>query len=110
MQFSRLSTEQGLSQTRVAQIVQDDQGFIWFGKQYGLNRYDGYKFKVFVHDPARKDSLSCAFVRSLFKDRSGTLWVGCDQFLDRFDKVKDIHSLSHWRRRVRRSSSNGPRH
>jgi hypothetical protein len=36
--FSRISTEDGLSQKRVSQIVQDDQGFIWFGSQYGLNR------------------------------------------------------------------------
>ena len=38
IRFARLSTAEGLSQTRVAQIVQDDQGFIWFGTQYGLNR------------------------------------------------------------------------
>jgi len=41
IRFSRLSTAQGLSQTQVAQIVQDDQGFVWFGTQYGLDRYDG---------------------------------------------------------------------
>ena len=43
---SRISTEDGLSQ-RVFPNHTDDQGFIWFGSQYGLNRYDGYKFKVF---------------------------------------------------------------
>ena len=85
LRFRRLSTADGLSQTRVAQIVQDDHGFIWFGSQYGLNRFDGYEFKVFVHDPRRANSLSGAFVSALFKDRSGALWVGCNQFLDRFD-------------------------
>ena len=40
------------------QIVQDDQGFMWFGSQYGLNRYDGYKFKVFKHEPGNANSLS----------------------------------------------------
>src|SRR6266478_2375966 len=53
IRFTRLSTENGLSQTRVSQIVQDDQGFMWFGTQYGLNRYDGYKFKIFKHEPGR---------------------------------------------------------
>src|SRR6266699_523651 len=53
IRFARISTAEGLSQTRVAQITQDDHGFIWFGTQYGLNRYDGYKFKVFVHDPQK---------------------------------------------------------
>jgi len=85
LRFRRLSTADGLSQTRVDQIVQDDRGFIWFGSQYGLNRFDGYEFKVFVHDPRNANSLSGVFVTALFKDRSGALWVGCNQFLDRFD-------------------------
>jgi signal transduction histidine kinase/ligand-binding sensor domain-containing protein len=89
IRFSRLSTSQGLSQSRVAQIVEDNQGFIWFGTQYGLDRYDGYEYKVFAHDPARENSLSCVYIHSLFKDRSGTLWVGCDHSLDRFDSVTE---------------------
>jgi len=47
MSFRRLSTEDGLSQTRVTQILQDDQGFIWFGTESGLRRYDGYRFREF---------------------------------------------------------------
>ena len=85
IQFARLSVSAGLSQTRVDQIVQDEQGFMWFGTQYGLNRYDGYKFKVFTPDPGNDNSLSGAYIYSLFKDRSGILWIGCDEFLDRFD-------------------------
>ena len=95
IRFSRLSSAQGLSQTRVAQIVQDDQGFMWFATQYGLDRYDGYEFRVFTHDPTRADSLSCVYIHSLFKDSSGALWIGCDQFLDRFDPVTEI--FSHYR-------------
>ena len=95
IRFSRLSTAQGLSQTQVGEIVQDDQGFMWFGTQYGLDRYDGYEFRVFTHDPARETSLSCVYVHSLFKDRSGTLWVGCDQFLDKFDSVHE--TFTHYR-------------
>jgi hypothetical protein len=67
IRFTRLSTEEGLSQTRVDQVVQDNQGFMWFGTQYGLDRYDGYKFKVFTHEPGRTDSLSGVDVSSLFK-------------------------------------------
>ena len=85
LRISHVSTRDGLSQTRVSQIVQDDKGFMWFGTQYGLNRYDGYEFRLYVHDPETLDSLSGAFVFSLFKDRSGDLWVGCNQALDRFD-------------------------
>jgi signal transduction histidine kinase/ligand-binding sensor domain-containing protein len=62
---------------------------MWFGTQYGLDRYDGYEYKVFVHDSARESSLNCVYIHSLFKDRSGTLWVGCDSSLDRFDSVTE---------------------
>ena len=89
IRFSRLSTAQGLSQSRAERIVQDNQGFMWFGTQYGLDRYDGYEFRVFTHDPARENSLSCGYVNALFKDRSGALWVGCDYYLDRFDPVTE---------------------
>jgi PAS domain S-box-containing protein len=85
VRFARLSTSSGLSQTRVAYIVQDGTGFIWFGTQYGLNRYDGYNFKVFTHVEKRPNSLSGVYIHSLFKDRSGMLWIGCDQYLDRLD-------------------------
>jgi ligand-binding sensor domain-containing protein/signal transduction histidine kinase len=95
IRFTRLSTENGLSQTKVSQIVQDDQGFMWFGSQYGLNRYDGYKFRVFKHEPGRTNSLSGVYIYSLFKDRSGSLWIGCDEFLDKFDPVTE--TFTHYR-------------
>jgi signal transduction histidine kinase/ligand-binding sensor domain-containing protein len=95
IRFTRLSTDEGLSQTRVTQIVQDDQGFMWFGSQYGLNRYDGYKFKVFKHEPGRKNSLSGVYISSLFKDRSGSLWIGCDEFLDKLNPVTE--TFTHYR-------------
>ncbi len=95
IRFQRLSAGSGLSQTRVAWLVQDKVGFIWFGTQYGLNRYDGYKSKVFKHEPDRPDSLSCVYVRSLLVDHAGTLWVGCDRFLDRFDPATE--TFKHYR-------------
>jgi ligand-binding sensor domain-containing protein len=95
MRFSRLSTEDGLSQTRVAQITQDGQGYIWFGTQYGLNRYDGHKFKVFVHDPERTNSLGGVFISSLFKDHTGAIWSSCSQDLDKFDPRTE--TFTHYR-------------
>ena len=77
------------------EIIQDDLGFIWFGTQYGLNRYDGYKFKLFLHDPQRDSSLGGSFVASLFKDRSGVIWVACVQSLDRFDPKTE--TFTHFR-------------
>jgi ligand-binding sensor domain-containing protein len=104
LRFRRLTVAQGLSQTRVSAIVQDNLGFIWFGTQYGLNRYDGYKFKVFAREPGRSDSLGGVYVRSLFKDRDGALWVGCDQFLDKFDSVTE--TFTHYV--VKARDENGP--
>jgi PAS domain S-box-containing protein len=87
--FTRLSTIDGLSQTRVAQIVQDRQGYIWFGTQYGLNRYDGYEFKTFVHDIRNPGSIGAVFVTALFVDRDNKLWVGGAGTLDRFDPITE---------------------
>jgi ligand-binding sensor domain-containing protein/signal transduction histidine kinase len=89
IRFRRLSASAGLSQTRVAWVVQDKVGFIWFGTQYGLNRYDGYESKVFRNEPGRPQSLSCVYIRSLLVDHGGTLWVGCDRFLDRFEPATE---------------------
>jgi ligand-binding sensor domain-containing protein/signal transduction histidine kinase len=85
IRFSLISTEDGLSQIRVSGIVQDTLGFIWFGTEYGLNRFDGYTFKVFVHEPNNLNSLSGVNILFLFKDRNGELWMGTEQSLDRFD-------------------------
>lgn len=85
IRFSRPDAPEGQSLTKLGPIVQDNQGFLWFGSQHGLFRFDGYSYKEFVHDPANSNSLSGVFITTLFKDRNGTLWVGCDRFLDRLD-------------------------
>jgi ligand-binding sensor domain-containing protein/signal transduction histidine kinase len=85
VRFLRLSGIEGLSQNRVTQIVQDDQGFIWLATQHGVDRYDGYQFRMFKNDPRQANSLCGVFMFSLFKDRSGNLWMGCESGLDRFD-------------------------
>jgi signal transduction histidine kinase/ligand-binding sensor domain-containing protein len=89
IRFARPFAVQELSQTRVSGIVQDNQGFMWFGTQHGLNRYDGYAFKVFVHDPKKLNSLGGVTTRALFKDRDGVLWVGCEQFLNKFEPASE---------------------
>lgn len=94
IRFNQLSTSDGLSQTRVSQIVQDSRGFMWFGTQYGLNRYDGYEFKVFTPSPSQKNNLSGPYIYSLFNDRSGMLWIGCGQYLDRLDPTTE--SFTHY--------------
>ncbi|MBC8166594.1 MAG: hypothetical protein H7Y20_12065, partial [Bryobacteraceae bacterium] len=89
IRFRRLPRSSGLSQTRVGAVAQDRVGFIWFGTQYGLNRFDGYKSKVFKHELQRADSLSCVYVRALLVDHADRLWVGCDGYLDRYEPTTE---------------------
>lgn len=89
LRFTHISFGVEASYGRVAQIAQDDQGFMWFGTQDGLERFDGYSFLRFRHDPQNPNSLSGSFIYSLYKDREGKLWVGSNKFLDRFDPVTE---------------------
>ena len=72
--FTRLS--QGLSQSTVNTIVQDRRGFMWFGTQDGLNRFDGYGFTVFRHDPADSNTIQDNYIWSMAEDGEGNLWIG----------------------------------
>jgi diguanylate cyclase (GGDEF)-like protein len=90
VRFERLSLEQGLSQSHVNCILQDRHGFLWLGTQDGLNRYDGYSFRVFKHDSREPGSLASNTVWALFEDRNGALWVGTDGGgLDRWDPSRE---------------------
>lgn len=66
--FDRYSLEQGLSQSSGLCILQDSRGFLWIGTEDGLNRFDGYGFKIYRHDPEEPHSLSNSHISSLYKD------------------------------------------
>jgi hypothetical protein len=85
IRFSHLPRSPGLSQRRVTSIQQDRQGFMWFGTQYGLDRYDGYRFKVFKPEPNDPHSVSSSTVYAQLVDHLGTLWVASGVTLDKFD-------------------------
>ena len=68
--------EDGLSGFRVYDILQDKRGFMWFATMDGLDRYDGYHFKVFRHTGEDATSLSGNIVSALCEDNHGALWVG----------------------------------
>jgi PAS domain S-box-containing protein len=74
--FEHLTIEDGLSQNAGLALLQDHQGYLWIGTQDGLNRYDGYEFKIFRHDPDDPTSISNNSVISLYEDRQNNLWVG----------------------------------
>ena len=85
IRVSHASWGSGPRPSNVYSTVQDDQGFLWFGTTYGLLRYDGYEFDAFRPESANPNSISGASINALMKDRSGMLWVGADEFLDRYD-------------------------
>ncbi|GAB3953609.1 two-component regulator propeller domain-containing protein [Spirosoma harenae] len=74
--FEHLTTADGLSQSTVWAIVQDKKGFIWMATSDGLNRYDGYSFKVFRRQPGQKNSLPISNIAALYADQHNTIWVG----------------------------------
>lgn len=76
--FNHLKVEDGLTQNTVWCMLQDQQGFMWFGTKDGLNRYDGYRFKIFRHDPSNPKSIGNNFIRSLYLASDGQIWVGTD--------------------------------
>ncbi len=86
IRFERMTAEDGLSQNAILAIAQDTQGFLWVGTEDGLNKYDGYQFTVFKHDPDDPGSLRDNFVSALYIDKTGDLWIGTRSGLDRFDR------------------------
>jgi len=79
-----LSTRNGLSQNAVTCIYQDKKGFLWVGTQDGLNRYDGYQFKHYKHNPEDSTSISDQFITAINEDGQGVLWIGTRHGLNRF--------------------------
>jgi len=107
VRFTHLTSKNGLSSDSVIGVAQDDRGFMWFTTLQGLNRYDGYDFKVYKNDPENPNSLSGDSLRELFIDRTGLIWIGTwENGLNKFDPVTEqftryqhdpnnVNSLSH---------------
>ncbi|WP_299664820.1 two-component regulator propeller domain-containing protein [uncultured Polaribacter sp.] len=86
VKFKRLTINDGLSSDKLFSVIQDKNGFLWFGTDNGLNRYDGYSFKVFKFNPSNPRSIPSNRVQALLEDSNGNLWIGTDKGLARFDK------------------------
>ncbi|NOZ47092.1 MAG: histidine kinase, partial [Chlorobi bacterium] len=91
LKFDHINTKLGLSHNTVHCILQDSYGFIWIGTEDGLNRFDGYEFKIFIHDNSDTLSISDNFIYSLYEDSDSQLWIGTNiGGLDKYDKRKEI--------------------
>ncbi|HTI09246.1 MAG TPA: two-component regulator propeller domain-containing protein [Puia sp.] len=91
--FRHYQVENGLSNNAVLCSLQDDQGFLWFGTKDGLNRFNGYSFKVFRYDDRVKGSIGSNFIHTLCQDKGGVLWAGTDKGLYVFDAAQESFAL-----------------
>jgi signal transduction histidine kinase/DNA-binding response OmpR family regulator/ligand-binding sensor domain-containing protein len=95
--YESISTAQGLSQGMIFDLLQDKEGFIWVATKNGLNRYDGYSFKVFTNDPYNQNTLSSNTIVKLFEDSKGRIWAGTENAgLNIYDKrTGKFYRLTH---------------
>lgn len=85
--FQRISIQEGLSQSTVNCILQDNFGFLWIGTQDGLNRYDGYSFNVYRHNYLKASSVSDNNIITMYISRRGDFWIGTEAGgLNKFDR------------------------
>ncbi|MCP4216271.1 MAG: diguanylate cyclase [bacterium] len=96
IKFDRILVSHGLSQSSIQVIIQDSRGFMWFGTEDGLNKYDGNRFTVYRNDPENPLTLGDNEIVSLCEDAGGTLWIGTNNGLDCFNREKE--TFSHFRR------------
>lgn len=91
--FRHYQVESGLSNNATICCLQDKKGFLWFGTKDGLNRFDGYTFKIFRSNRNDSGSIGNNFIHSLYEDRNGVLWVGTENGLYRYNTGTENFSL-----------------
>lgn len=76
VKFRQININDGLSQNAVFAILQDSEGFMWFGTKDGLNRYDGYNFVIYQYNAFDSTTISANHITTLFEDSRKNIWVG----------------------------------
>lgn len=93
--FRHYTNKQGLSHNTVYCALQDRNGFLWFGTDDGLNRFDGHQFRIYRHNSYDRSSLSNDRIVSLFEDSNGKLWVNTFSYTCYYDNRTDsFHPLT----------------
>lgn len=87
--FKSFQIGHGLSQNSVIAIAEGSDGFMWFGTSYGLNRFDGSRFRIYASDPRDTTSLSSSYILSIHVDSKKRLWVGTENGLNLYNDQKD---------------------
>ncbi|HYC86977.1 MAG TPA: two-component regulator propeller domain-containing protein, partial [Chryseosolibacter sp.] len=92
-QVKHYNIQEGLSQGVVNSIAEDDQSLLWFATEDGLNRFDGYDFKVFKYNKNNNNGFTDNFIQSLYKDYQGTLWISSRGGLLKFNPDVETFTL-----------------
>jgi ligand-binding sensor domain-containing protein/signal transduction histidine kinase/DNA-binding response OmpR family regulator len=79
--FRHYRNDNGMPNNTVMSCLQDSRGFIWFGTKEGLTRFDGFQFKVFLHNPSNSNCLINNFITSICEDKDGWIWIGTPEGL-----------------------------
>ena len=89
LHFINFSSKDGLSSNTINVIVKDRFGYIWFGSEDGLSKFDGTRFTVYNHNAVDTSTIRSNFVMSIYEDREGRLWVGTSKGLSLYDRDRD---------------------
>lgn len=87
--FHHLRTNDGLSNSTIKSILKDSYGFLWIGTESGLNRYDGYGFKVYATKSDKPSSIINDDIRGLQEDGLGNIWISTDYSYIVYQRNKD---------------------
>ena len=97
IEFSSLNNRDGLSNSQVNAILKDKTGYVWFGTQSGLNRFDGFRMKTFLYSATNQTSLANNYVDELQEDNEGKIWVHTsvgycvyDPTTEQFDRKPEV--------------------
>ncbi len=82
--FEHLTSQDGLSSSRILNIYQDSKGFMWFGTYEGINRYDGYKVRSFIHDKQDSNTISNNYINDITEDGNGDIWIATNAGLNKY--------------------------
>jgi signal transduction histidine kinase/ligand-binding sensor domain-containing protein/DNA-binding response OmpR family regulator len=85
----RAPSQNHISENASRAMIKDDLGYIWIGTIDGLNRYDGYQFRIYQNDPLDSTSISGNYITRLLQDSSGAIWVGTHGGLNRYSRTCD---------------------
>jgi hypothetical protein len=93
LQTEILNTENGLSNNMVLCIFQDSYELLWIGTEYGLNLYDGYRFKKFINDPGDPESINSNVIWCVVEDAENNLWIATGAGVSKYLRHENKFSL-----------------